>query len=83
MPRVKSLLQKNSTISANSKEASADLSCIRKDFSKAQGVNDLVVSINCEVKLTADGVNLYDIEMESTGLGSTAEKAYKQARKQP
>ena len=50
-----------------------------KNFSKTDNVSDLVVSISCEVKLHSGSVSIYDIQIESTGLGRTSEKAYNQA----
>ena len=78
--KVKSLLVKAGVnISNKPSPAKADLSCVRKNFSKTDDVNDLVVNINCEVKLHHGSVSIYDIQIESTGLGNTTEKAYRQA----
>ena len=80
LDEVKSLLVKAGVnISNKPSPAKADLSCVRKNFSKTDDVNDLVVNINYEVKLHHGSVSIYDIQIESTGLGNTTEKAYRQA----
>ncbi len=78
--KVKSLLVKSGlNISNKPSSAKADLSCVRKNFSKAENVDDLAVSISCEVKLHSGSVSIYNIQIESTGLGTTSDKAYLQA----